>query len=235
MLHFYVARRLRAGDRTFDLEVEYALTAGSFLGVRGPSGSGKTTLLRCIAGLERPDDGHIELDGGIWFDARRRIFLPPQKRPVGLVFQDYTLFPHLTVLDNILYASPDRDRAMQLLELTRLTREARQFPRELSGGQKQRAALARALARRPQVLLLDEPLSALDEELRESLGSELTRIQRETGVTAILVTHSRREIERYCTEVLELADGRMDARLPAHSFPARVPPAHSSPFSPRRP
>jgi molybdate transport system ATP-binding protein len=214
VLHFYVAMRLRAGERTFDLEVEYALTKGSFLGVRGPSGSGKTTLLRCIAGLERPDDGRIDLDGQTWFDARRRVFLPPQKRSVGLVFQDYALFPHMTVLGNILYAAPDRERAMELLELTRLTREARQFPRELSGGQKQRVALARALARDPKVLLLDEPLSALDEELRESLGAELARIQRETGVTAILVSHSRTEIGRLCSEVLELSEGRMDARSP---------------------
>ncbi len=210
MLHFYVRKRLRAGDTTFDLEVEYALTAGSFLGIRGPSGSGKTTLLRCLAGLDRPDEGMIALDGTAWFDSRRQVFVPPQKRSAGLVFQDYALFPHMTVLGNILYASPDRDRARQLLELTRLTREAQQFPRELSGGQKQRAALARALARRPELLLLDEPLSALDEELRDSLAAELSRIQRETGVTAILVSHSRTEIERLCTEVLELDNGRMN-------------------------
>jgi molybdate transport system ATP-binding protein len=212
VLSFYVKTRLSAGDRIFDLEVEYSLTEGSFLGVRGPSGSGKTTLLRCIAGLERPDEGHIEFNGVPWFDSRTGIFVPPQKRSVGLVFQDYALFPHMTVLGNVLYGAPDRASAERLLELTRLTREARQFPRELSGGQKQRAALARALARGPRVLLLDEPLSALDEELRESLGSELARIQGETGVTAILVTHSRVEIERLCSEVLELHEGRMDTR-----------------------
>ncbi len=210
MLRFYVKTRLQAGDKSFDLEVEYALTAGSFLGVRGPSGSGKTTLLRCLAGLDRPEEGIIEMDGAVWFDDRRRIFTPPQKRSAGLVFQDYALFPHMTVLGNVLYAAPDRDRAMRLLELTRLTREARQFPRELSGGQKQRAALARALARRPKLLLLDEPLSALDEELRGSLAQELSRIQRETGVTAILVSHSKTEIQSLCTEVLELDDGRMN-------------------------
>ncbi len=210
MLRFYVKTRLQAGDRSFDLEVEYALTAGSFLGVRGPSGSGKTTLLRCLAGLDCPDEGIIEMDDTVWFDGRRRVFAPPQKRPIGLVFQDYALFPHMTVLGNVLYAAPDRDSALRLLELTRLTREARQFPRELSGGQKQRAALARALARRPKLLLLDEPLSALDEELRGSLARELSRIQRETGVTAILVSHSRTEIQSLCTEVLELDDGRMN-------------------------
>ncbi len=214
MLHFYVKTRLSAGARSFDLEVEYALTAGAFLGIRGPSGSGKTTLLRCLAGLQRPDDGSIQQDGDIWFDSRRGIFMPPQKRSAGLVFQDYALFPHMTVLGNILYAAPDRDRARRLLEITRLTREAHQFPRELSGGQKQRAALARALARRPSLLLLDEPLSALDEDLRGSLASEISRIQRETGITAILVSHSRTEIASLCTEVLELNDGHVDAGDP---------------------
>jgi molybdate transport system ATP-binding protein len=208
VLSFHVTTRLSAGERVFDLDVGFDLAAGSFLGVRGPSGSGKTTLLRCIAGLERPDEGRIEFDGQTWFDSRTGAFVPPQKRSVGLVFQDYALFPHMTVLGNVLYGAPDRASAERLLELTRLTREARQFPRELSGGQKQRAALARALARGPRVLLLDEPLSALDEELRESLGAELARIQRETGVTAILVTHSRVEIERLCTSVLEISEGR---------------------------
>jgi len=212
VLYFSFSKRLQAGDRTFDLDVEWALTKGSFLGIRGPSGSGKTTLLRCLAGLERPDTGRIEFDGTAWFDSRARVLVPPQRRAVGLVFQDYALFPHMTVMGNILYGAPDRRRAVELLELTRLTPEARQFPRELSGGQKQRVALARALARGPEVLLLDEPLSALDEELRGSLVSELARIQRETGVTTILVTHSRTEIDRLCSEVLELSDGRMDTR-----------------------
>ena len=209
MLRFAIRTRLNAGDSSFDLEVDYSLSAGSFLGVRGPSGSGKTTLLRCLAGLHRPDEGRIEQEGEVWFDSSKRVFLPPQKRLAGLVFQDYALFPHMTVLGNILYAAPDRDRALQLLELTHLGAEANHFPRELSGGQKQRAALARALARRPRLLLLDEPLSALDEELRASLASELSRIQRETGVTAILVSHSRTEMEHLCTEVLELKDGRI--------------------------
>jgi molybdate transport system ATP-binding protein len=211
VLRFYVKTRMSAGDKSFDLDVGYALTAGSFLGVRGPSGSGKTTLLRCLAGLHRPDEGMIEQDGSTWFDSRGGIFIPPQKRSVGFVFQDFALFPHMTVLGNILYAAPDKNHALHLIELTRLSREAHHFPRELSGGQKQRAALARALARRPEILLLDEPLAALDEELRDALASELSRIQRETGVTAILVSHSRTEIRRLCTEVLELKDGRMNA------------------------
>jgi molybdate transport system ATP-binding protein len=214
MLSFYIEKRLKAGDRRFDLELEYSLPRGAFLGVRGPSGSGKSTLVRCLAGLARPDSGYIDCEGRSWFDASRRLFVGARRRPVGVVFQDYALFPNMTVLGNVLYAKNDPDRAGRLLELTRMTYEARKFPSELSGGQKQRAALARALARDPELLLLDEPLSALDEELREELGDELRRVQKETGLTAIMVSHSKSEVGRLCDEILELRSGRVDdARL----------------------
>jgi molybdate transport system ATP-binding protein len=153
-----------------------------------------------------------------WYDSRHRVFVPPRRRSVGFVFQDYALFPHLTVFGNIQYATGDRRRTEELLEMTRLTAWARHFPRELSGGQKQRTALARAPGRKPRLLLLDEPLSALDEELRATLGEELSRIRRESGVTAILVSHSRREIEGLCTDILELpppSPGRTALAVPA--------------------
>jgi molybdate transport system ATP-binding protein len=210
MLRFYLKKRLVAGKKSFDLELEYALADGEFLGVRGPSGSGKSTLIRCLAGLETPDEGFIKIGEEDWYDSRRRIFAPARKRRVGVVFQDYALFPNMTVLGNILYAKADKARARELLELTRLTEQADQFPRELSGGQKQRTALARALAREPELLLLDEPLSSLDEELRDSLGDELVRIQRATDITAIMVSHSKAETRRLCTEVLELRSGHLN-------------------------
>jgi ABC-type spermidine/putrescine transport systems, ATPase components len=210
VLSLYVVKRLRSGSRRFELGVEYALASGSFLGVRGPSGSGKSTLLRCLAGLARPDSGHIESGGSAWFDSSSRVNLSPRRRPVGMVFQDYALFPNMTVLGNLLYARDDLEAAMRLLELVRMEGLARQYPSELSGGQRQRAALARALARGPELLLLDEPMSALDEELRDELGDELRRVQRETGVTAIMVSHSRPEVSRLCDEVLELKDGAID-------------------------
>ncbi len=213
MLSFRLRKRLRAGRHSFELELERGLADGAFLGVRGPSGSGKTTLLRCLAGLERPDSGRIAVGGEIWFDSETGDRLPPRRRSVGFVSQDYALFPNMTVLGNILYADPDRERARSLLSLVKLERQAGLFPRELSGGQKQRTALARALARRPALLLLDEPLSALDEELREELGDELRRIQRAAGVTAIMVSHSRREISRLCDEAIELRDGRLAGAL----------------------
>ena len=209
MIHFYLQKRFVAGQREFHLDVEYALTRGGVLGILGPSGSGKTTLLRCLAGLERPDGGFIRHDEAFWYDGSRSLFLPPQKRRVGLVFQDYALFPHLTVLGNLLYAFHDRSRALELLDLVHLADHAHHFPRELSGGQKQRTALARALIRQPDLLLLDEPLSALDEELRESLGEEIRRVQAQTQVTTVLVSHSRREVDLLSTEVMELRDGKI--------------------------
>lgn len=214
MLSFYIVKHLRAGKRRFSLELEYDLPEGGFLGVRGPSGSGKTTLIRCLAGLDRPETGHLRVGKDIWYDSSTKVFTRPQKRRVGYVAQDYALFPNMTVLGNILYANPDRDKAVRLLELTRLDAQAHQFPRELSGGQRQRTALARALARGPELLLLDEPLSALDEELREELGDEILRIQRTTGITAVMVSHSKAEVSRLCSEVLELRAGTLDdARL----------------------
>jgi molybdate transport system ATP-binding protein len=209
MLHFDLHVRLRAGDHVFQLDAAHRLEKGSFLGLHGASGSGKTTLLRCIAGLCRPESGCVQIGEETWYSSAAAVFLPPQRRSVGFVFQDYALFPNMTVEGNVFYSTGDHERTRQLLELTRLTEVARHFPGELSGGQKQRTALARAMGRNPQLLLLDEPLSALDEDLRFSMGEELGRIQRETGVTAIMVSHSRTEISRLCTEALQLAEGRI--------------------------
>lgn len=209
MLAFDLKVRLRAGDHVFQLDAAYRLEKGTFLGLHGASGSGKTTLLRCIAGLCRPESGHVQIGEETWYSSPAGIFLPPQRRSVGFVFQDYALFPNMTVEGNVFYSTGDHERTRHLLDLTRLTEVARHFPGELSGGQKQRTALARAMGRDPQLLLLDEPLSALDEDLRFSMGEELGRIQRETGVTAIMVSHSRTEISRLCTEALQLAEGRI--------------------------
>jgi molybdate transport system ATP-binding protein len=210
MIHFCLDKTIRAGGKAFRLDLEYALTAGTFLGIAGPSGSGKTTLLRCLAGLERPEAGFINSGGEFWFDGLRKVFVPARRRNVGLVFQDYALFPHLTVLGNLLYARNDRRRALEWLDLFQMADHAHHFPRELSGGQKQRTALARALVREPALLLLDEPLSALDENLRDALGEEVRRVQRQTGVTTVVVSHSRREIDLLATEVMELREGHLD-------------------------
>lgn len=209
MIHFAVQKTYRTGTKTFRLDVEYVVPTGAFLGVAGPSGSGKSTLLRCLAGLEKPDGGFLR-DGDSWWFGPGQPFVPARRRSVGVVFQDYALFPHMTVLDNLLYALNDRKRAFEFLDLVHLTEHAHHFPRELSGGQKQRTALARALVRQPDLLLLDEPLSALDEDLREALAEEILRIQRSTGVTAVMVSHSRRELALMATEILSIREGVLD-------------------------
>src|SRR5918998_5550435 len=175
--------------------VDLAVEAGEFMSLLGPSGCGKTTTLRLIAGFERPDEGAVLIGGG---EGGR---LPPYRRDVNTVFQSYALFPHLRVLDNVAYGlkqrgfSKDerRDRARAMLELVRLPEVEARKPRQLSGGQQQRVALARALVMEPKVLLLDEPLGALDLKVRKQLQLELKRIQNEVGITFVYVTHDQEE------------------------------------------
>jgi molybdate transport system ATP-binding protein len=163
--------------------------------VIGPSGCGKTTLLRCLAGLERPQQGLIQVGPRVWFDSNRSICLSPQERDVGFVFQDYALFPHLTVADNIGYGRselPKESRKLvveDLLARFELVGLGHRYPHQISGGQQQRVALARALIRRPRLLLLDEPLAALDAWLRAGMRTELRRQLESFGIPVLLVTH----------------------------------------------
>jgi len=188
----------------------------------GPSGSGKTTVLRALAGLDRPDAGSIDFGGERWFDAAAGIDVPPQRRGVGLLFQDYALFPHLSVAANLAYG---------LQRLPRVEREGRvaglaerfglggllgRRPGQLSGGQKQRVALARALAPRPRLLLLDEPLSALDAPSREALRGELRQLLERAGVPAIVVTHDRIEALALGDRLAVLIDGAIRQAGPVH-------------------
>ena len=187
--------------------------AGPFVTVLfGPSGCGKTTILRCLAGLERPGRGRITFDGETWFDAARRLSLPPQRRKVGYLFQDYALFPHLTVEQNIGYGVnwPPRMREKLIAEMTErfgLDGLARRRPGELSGGQQQRVALARAMACAPRLLLLDEPLSALDGPTREPLRRELRQLLRTMNTPAVVVTHDRVEAMALADQVIVLSEG----------------------------
>ena len=179
----------------------------------GPSGSGKTTILRCLAGLEWPQQGTIRFAGQTWFDADRGIHLRPQQRGVGFLFQDYALFPHLTVRENVAYglghleASTRGSRVAGLLEMLALSGLDARRPNELSAGQQQRVALARAIAPRPKLLLLDEPLSALDTPTRESLRQELRRVLVEIATPAIVVTHDPIEAVLLADRAVVLADG----------------------------
>jgi molybdate transport system ATP-binding protein len=195
-------------------EVEFALAAGELLALVGPSGSGKTTVLRTIAGLVRPPRGRISCQGECWFDAGAGIWLKPQARRVGLVFQDYALFPHLTAAENIAIALGDcgvpepRAKARALLGAVHLQGLEDRRPDQLSGGQRQRVALARALAREPKALLLDEPFSAVDQMTRERLKVELVALRASLKMPIVLVTHDLEEALALADRICVLYRGR---------------------------
>ena len=208
MLHVDVRKKLPS----FTLQLRFEQDAGEKLVLFGPSGCGKTTLLRCLAGLERPDTGQIRLKESVFFDAATRHFLPPRLRRIGYMFQDYALFPHLSVKKNILYGSrPDGSAALyeRLLERFSLTSLAERSIGVLSGGEKQRVALARALMSQPQLLLLDEPLSALDAATRRQLQDELNALHKEWRIPLLLVTHDLDEARRIGDRILFLEQGRI--------------------------
>jgi molybdate transport system ATP-binding protein len=188
----------------FDLDVDLRvpLSESPVTVLFGPSGAGKTTLLRLIAGLDRPDTGRIFFRGELWLD------LPPQRRRAGFLFQDYALFPHLTVAQNVEFAA-DRYKAREILEAFELSELADRLPRALSGGQRQRVALARALAAAPVLLLLDEPLSALDSPTRARMRRELRRMLLAGGVPAIVVTHDRMEAVGLGDWMAVMVEGRI--------------------------
>lgn len=196
-------------------ELERPVRGHSITVLFGPSGCGKTTVLRCLAGLERPQEGRIQFGDETWFDAARDICLPPQQRGIGFVFQDYALFPHLNIEENLAYglrefpADERRRRVSEMLERFELRGLEKRRAGQLSGGQQQRAALARALVRRPRLLLLDEPLSALDATLREQLRSELRRLLMASGIPVLLVTHDRGEALALGDEIAVMNHGEV--------------------------
>ena len=198
----------RYGD--FRLDVGFSAGGGEALALLGASGCGKSAALRCIAGIDRPDRGRIELDGRVLFDSRAGVNLPPQRRRVGLLFQQYALFPNMTVEQNVTVclSRRDRRRAMELLSLLRLEDAARLYPRQLSGGQQQRAALARILAADPQAILLDEPFSALDSFLKWQLELELREALDRFPGPVVWVSHDQGEVYRNCRRVCVLEEGR---------------------------
>ena len=183
--------RKKLGD--FSLAISFETDAGR-IGILGPSGCGKSMTLKSIAGIERPDAGHISIDGRVLFDSRQKINLKPQKRRVGYMFQNYALFPTMTVTQNIAAGQGiSAERVREMIERFRLQGLEKHYPSELSGGQQQRVALARIMAYRPDLILLDEPFSALDSHLRFRLQNETGRILREFGRTALLVSHDRED------------------------------------------
>lgn len=211
MIEFSLTKALHNAAGILPLDMRATIDSGSFVSLFGPSGAGKTTLLRMIAGLTEPDQGRITVGNQIWFDSANKVNLSPQKRSIGFVFQDYALFPNLTVRQNVAYAVADGEVTWvdDLLHMTGLAPLGHRLPATLSGGQKQRVALARAVARKPKLLLLDEPLSALDAALRCQMQDDLARLHQRLGLTTLLVSHDIGEVFKLSQRVLRLEQGRI--------------------------
>ncbi len=209
-------RRDRIGiEQAFELDVELTCPPGITI-LFGPSGSGKSTVLQCVAGLLAPDRGRIELGGEVWFDDERGARVPPERRGVAYLFQSLALFPHMTAVGNVMYGI-DRElghdrrvqRARALLERLGVPHLANRRPRTFSGGEAQRVALARALAIGPRLLLLDEPFSALDRDLRRQLAAEVRGLVDDLGIPAIQVTHNHGEARAMGDRVIRIAEGKV--------------------------
>jgi len=209
VIYIDIEKQMLTANGLMTLVVQTTIPSGELVALFGQSGAGKTTLLRILAGLVTPDKGLIKFGQSVWFDSEKRIHVPPQNRNISLMFQDYALFPNMTVEQNIQFAQPEKNNSIvnELLTLFGLSEFRKRKPNSLSGGQKQRVALARALARKPQLLLLDEPLSALDAEMRMVLQDEIARAHQLLGVTALMVSHDLNEVFRLASQVLCLENG----------------------------
>ncbi|MBN2816320.1 MAG: ATP-binding cassette domain-containing protein [Campylobacterales bacterium] len=206
MIEIDIKKKLHGMNGEMELSVNLHIQEGEFIALAGESGSGKTTLLRILAGLESAE-GSISVNKEIWQSSS--FSLPVQKRGIGLVFQDYALFNNMSVIENLLYVQKDKELANKLLELTELTELRDRIPSRLSGGQKQRVALCRALMNRPKLLLMDEPLSALDPLMRTKLQNEILTLHKEFGTTTIMVSHDPSEIYRLASGMVLLNLGKV--------------------------
>ena len=201
---------------TFDLAVDISLSHG-ILALVGPSGAGKTTILQCVAGLQTPSWGEINIHGKTVFSSEQGADIPIRNRRIGYLFQDYALFPHMTVEKNVMYGKPKKGSipnkvltTSNVLELLKIEHLRNRYPSQISGGEKQRVALARALMTEPELLLLDEPLSALDGDTRSTLQQELLKLQAQWKIPFILVTHDIREAEMLGDQIIKLDHGKQE-------------------------
>jgi molybdate transport system ATP-binding protein len=208
MVKIDIDKKLHGADGEMVLDVNLSIEEGAFVALAGKSGAGKTTLLRIVAGLES-SSGVIQIAGDVW--QSEDFSLATQERKIGFVFQDYALFPNMTVEENLLFVNRDKALSKHLLELTELSQLAKRRPSMLSGGQKQRVSLCRAFMNRPKLLLMDEPLSALDPAMRTKLQNEILTLHKEFGTTTIMVSHDPSEMYRLASRVVVLEEGKVVA------------------------
>ncbi|MBZ4642871.1 MAG: molybdate transport system ATP-binding protein [Deferribacteres bacterium] len=222
MIKISVTKHYTQKLRNFILDVDLELDKHDFTAIYGPSGSGKTTLLRIIAGLTTPDKGFISVKGDVWFDSKRNINIPIQKRNIGFVFQDYALFPNMTVKENIKYAigkNYDEKLIDYFLDMVNLKNLKNSYPDNLSGGQKQRVAIVRAIVRKPKILLLDEPFSALDKNIGEKIQDELLQIHKLLKLKTFIVSHDVRQIFKLCNKCIIIDEGKIKSHgKPSETF-----------------
>ena len=204
MIEVKVSKKIKTYRGISNLTVEHSFPQFSITKVSGPSGAGKTTFLKIIAGLVKPETGVLTVNGQTWLNTAEKINWSPQERRVGFVFQDYALFPNMTVLQHLKYATADLALIARLLHLGQMNSFTDHRPAHLSGGQQQRLAILRALALKPKLLLLDEAFSALDDELRETLIADLKIILKEFGTTTIIVSHHAQETENFAERSLKI-------------------------------
>jgi molybdate transport system ATP-binding protein len=220
-LEFHLIKKLHAFGGSLVIDTKGTIDSSEFIAVYGSSGAGKTTLLRMLAGLTQPDSGYVRLNGRVLYDSSTKINMPAKERRVGFLFQDYALFPNMTVFENIAFALRSNsslknvDTIIETMELSGLSDK---YPETLSGGQKQRVALARTLVERPDILLLDEPLSALDYEMKERLQNDLERIFKEYSIPTIMVSHNPSEIIRLAEYVMLLKNGSLSDMISSSIF-----------------
>jgi len=206
MIHINIQKALHGSHGDMDFDVKLEIQKGEFIALMGESGSGKTTLLRVLAGLEKAEGG-IFVEDLVWLDDIKR--LPPQQREIGFVFQDYALFDNMTVEQNLLFVNEDKALADELLFMTELTGLASRNVRSLSGGQKQRVSLCRAMMNKPKLLLMDEPLSALDEKMKTKLQDEIAKLHKKFGTTTIMVSHDAEASYALADRIIVLKQGKV--------------------------
>lgn len=206
MIEIKINKPLHGSNGTMNLDIDLNINKGEFVALSGLSGSGKTTLLRILAGLENAT-GTLKIDNEYWLN--EKYSKDSQKRDIGFVFQDYALFPNFTVLQNLLYVKKDKELAKHLLDMTDMYKLKDRYPNSLSGGQKQRVSLCRALMNKPKLLLMDEPLSALDPQMRTKLQNEILTLHKEFNTTTIMVSHDPSEMYRLASRVLVLDYGKI--------------------------